>query len=82
VDGTPVLAAEVLSPYDKQKDIDEMIEEYLVCGVKLVWVVDPADETVPMYRPGRKPELFNSDQKLTGDPELPGFRCRVAEIFE
>jgi Uma2 family endonuclease len=82
VDGPPIIAVEVLSPNDKQKDIDEAIEEYLDCGVKVVWVVDPADETVTVYRPGRPPELFNATQELSGEPELPGFRCPVSEIFE
>lgn len=82
IDGTPIFAAEVLSPYDKQREIDETIEEYLDCGVKLLWIVDPADETVTVYRPVKRPELFNADQHLNGDPELPGFRCSVAEIFE
>jgi Uma2 family endonuclease len=82
VDGPPVIAVEVLSPNDKQKEIDEAIEEYLECGVKVVWIVDPADETVTVYRPGRPPELFNATQEVSGDPDLPGFHCRVAEIFE
>jgi Uma2 family endonuclease len=82
VDGPPVLAVEVLSPYDKQREIDEAIEEYLACGVRVVWIVDPADETVTVYRPGQEPILFNRTQELPGDPELPGFHCRVAEIFE
>jgi Uma2 family endonuclease len=82
VDGPPVLAVEVLSPYDKQKEIDEMIEEYIDCKVPLVWIVDPMDETVTVYRPGNEPVLFNRTQVLSGDPELPGFSCHVAEIFE
>src|SRR5947199_8013548 len=41
VEGPPLLAVEVLSPYDKHKDIVESIEEYLECGVKVVWIVDP-----------------------------------------
>jgi Uma2 family endonuclease len=82
IDGPPLLAAEVLSPYDKQKEIAEAIEEYLECGVKLVWIVDPYAETVTVYRPGHEPVLFNRTQDLTGDPVLPGFKCRVAEIFE
>jgi Uma2 family endonuclease len=82
VDGAPLLAAKVLSPYDKQKEIDEMIAEYLECGVRLLWVVDPMDETVLVYRLGAEPVLFNRTQELRGDPELPGFRCQVAEIFE
>jgi len=82
IDGPPVIAIEVLSPYDKQKEIDEMIEEYAECRVPLVWIVDPMDETVTVYRPDAEPVLFNRTQKLAGFPELPGFSCSVAEIFE
>jgi Uma2 family endonuclease len=82
VDGPPVLAVEVLSPYDKHKEIVEAVDEYLDCGVNVVWVVDPYFETVVVHRPGRNPETFNADQELTGDPDLPGFRCRVADVFE
>lgn len=82
VDGPPTLAVEVTSPYDRTKDLDEMREEYLACGVKLVWVVDPYAETVTVYRPDKKAELFNADQELTGGSILPGFKVKVSEFFE
>jgi Uma2 family endonuclease len=82
VDGPPILAVEILSPYDKQKEIDETIEEYLTCGVRIVWIVNPSYDTVTVYRPGAEPVLFNRTQEISGDPELPGFECRIAEIFE
>jgi len=82
IDGPPVVAIKVLSPYDKQKEIDEMIEEFVECRVPLVWIVDPMDETVTVYRPDAEPVLFNRKQNLAGFPELPGFSCSVAEIFE
>jgi Uma2 family endonuclease len=82
IDGPPLLAVEVLSPHDKHRDVVEATEEFLECGVKLVWIVDPYEETVRVHRPGAEPVLFNRNQELSGDPELPGFRCRVAEIFE
>jgi Uma2 family endonuclease len=82
VEGPPVLAAEVLSPYDKHKDIVEAVEEYLDCGVKVVWIVDPYQNTVTVHRKGHDPKLFSQSDDLSGDPVLPGFRCRVAEIFE
>jgi Uma2 family endonuclease len=82
VEGAPVLAVEVLSPYDKQREIDETIEEYLACGVRVVWIVNPFHDTVTVYRPGAEPVLYNRSQVIEGEPELPGFRCRVAEIFE
>jgi Uma2 family endonuclease len=82
VDGPPILAVEVLSPNDKQKDIASAIEEYLDCGVKQVWIVDPYAETVTVDRAGTEPVMHTRSQELPGDPDLPGFRCRVAEIFE
>lgn len=82
VEGPPIVAIEVLSPYDKQKAIDEMIEEYVDCRVPLVWIVDPMDETVTVYRPDHKPVLFNRTQQIEGFPELPGFSCKVSSIFE
>jgi Uma2 family endonuclease len=82
IDGPPVLAVEVLSPNDKHKDVVEAIEEYLDCGVKVVWIIDPYTETVAVYRPGQEPKHFTRSDELTGEPELPDFRCSVAAIFE
>ncbi|MFO0850663.1 MAG: Uma2 family endonuclease [Gemmataceae bacterium] len=82
IDGPPVIAAEVLSPNDKHRDVVEAIGEYLECGVRAVWIVDPYTETVTVHRADREPEYFTRSDELTGEPELPGFRCRVAEIFE
>jgi Uma2 family endonuclease len=82
VDGPPLLAVEVLSPYDKHKDIVDSIDEYLDCGVKVVWIVDPYTDTVAVHRPGQEPKHYTRSDELPGDPELPGFRCSVADIFE
>ena len=82
MEGPPLLAVEVLSPNDKQKDVVEAIEEYLDCGVKVVWIVDPYQHTVTVHRRGQVPKLFTQSDEMTGDPDLPGFRCRVVEIFE
>jgi Uma2 family endonuclease len=82
IDGAPVLAVEVLSPNDKQKDINDAIEEYLDCGVKQVWIVDPLDETVTVYRSNTEPVMYTRSQELPGGEELLGFHCSVAKIFE
>jgi Uma2 family endonuclease len=80
-DGVPVLAVEILSPNNTVEEIDEKIEQYLEAGVSLVWIVDTRDRTVTIYRPGQEPEFVNARQELSGEPELPGFRVRVAELF-
>ena len=81
VDGPPLLAVEVLSPYDKMKDIDETIEEHLDCGVAQVWIVHPYDETLTVYRKGREPEYHTKSGEFTGDEVLPGLKCPIAELF-
>jgi len=82
IDGPPALAVEILSPSDTQQAVHEKVELYLSCGVSVVWVVDPLFQTVTVHTSGRSPELFAVEQELSGDPVLPGFRCRVSEIFE
>jgi Uma2 family endonuclease len=82
VEGIPVLAVEVLSPNDTTEQIHEKVRTYLVFGVAAVWVIDPYDQTIKVYRRGVPPQLFNSDQEFTGDPYLPGFRVPVTGFFD
>jgi Uma2 family endonuclease len=81
-DGVPVLAVEILSPSDNVEQIDEKIDGYLAVGVPLVWVIDPHDRTVTVYRPGAEPELINARQELSAEPHLPGFRVPAVRLFE
>jgi Uma2 family endonuclease len=82
IDGAPVLAVEVLSPNDKQQDISDAVEEYLDCGTKQVWIVDPVLETVTVHRANAEPVMYSRSQELSGGEALTGFHCPVAELFE
>jgi len=81
IDGAPILAVEILSPSDTVEEIDEKVDSYLAAGVGVVWVIDPHDRTVTVYRPEAEPELVNRAQELIGEPHLPGFRVPVARLF-
>jgi len=80
-EGPPVLAVEILSPSDKQEDIDDKVALYLELGVAIVWVLSPRFRTVVVHRPGLEPELFNALQELSAEPHLPGLRVPVARLF-
>ena len=80
-DGPPVLAVEIMSPSDKHEYVVKKIDVYLEVGT-VVWIVDPDLRTVVIFRPGRRAELFNEEQELTCEPELPGFRVAVTLFFE
>ena len=82
IEGVPVLAVEVLSPSDTQEYISAKIDQYLAAGVKLVWIVDPHFQTVTVHRPDSKPDFFTSDDDLTAEPHLPGFKAAVRQFFE
>lgn len=82
LDGVPILAVEILSPSDTTEEIDEKIDCYQDAGVPLVWVVDPHDRTILVYRPGAEPQLVTSGQEIADEPHLPGFRLKVAHIFD
>lgn len=81
IEGPAVMIAEILSPNDTTEEVVERVEEYLSCGVRLVWVIHPYFRTVTVHRPGAEPVQFNRTQTITGDPELPGFSCPVAGFF-
>jgi Uma2 family endonuclease len=81
LDAIPVLVVEVLSPSDKQEEITEKVEQYLDAGVKVVWLVEPTFKTVTVYRADSKPRLFNADETIGADPDLPGFVVPVEEVF-
>jgi Uma2 family endonuclease len=82
VDGPPLLAVEVTSPSDTAEDVVEKVREYLNAGVAMVWQVDPFFRTVSVHRPGLPVAMFNETQEPSAEPDLPGFRILVSEIFE
>ena len=40
----PFLAVEILSKKDRKRTILERIGDYLACGVRYVWVIDPRSQ--------------------------------------
>lgn len=80
--GAPDLAVEVLSPSDSAAAIHAKVADYLAAGTRAVWVVDPQDQTVAVYRTLFSPRVLVADDELEGEELLPGFRLRVGELFE
>jgi Uma2 family endonuclease len=78
----PDLAVEVVSPGDRPAEILRKVAEYLAAGVQLVWVIYPKRRCVAVYRPDQEePTVFKEGEFLENFPELPGFRCPVADLF-
>jgi Uma2 family endonuclease len=77
----PDLAVEVLSPRDSMRQVAAKIGEFLDCGIGLVWLVDPANETVTIYRSLSDTEQLSRGDTIGGGGVLPGFTSPVARFF-
>lgn len=79
--GAPDLAVEVVSPSDKLREIEEKVDDWLAAGTALVWVINPKRRRVTVYRPPRSVTILTADEELDGQEVVPGFRCRVGDLF-
>ncbi|GBD36014.1 hypothetical protein HRbin36_01131 [bacterium HR36] len=77
----PQLVVEVVSPTDRPNEVVRKVQQYLRAGIAMVWVVDPEDRTVGVYRRGREPQVLGEGEVLSGEEVLPGFSVAVAELF-
>jgi Uma2 family endonuclease len=78
----PDLAIEVISPNDSYYLVDAKVHEYLDAGVRLVWVINPDNRTLKVYRlDDQRPVELAVGDVLDGGDVLPGFSCPLADLF-
>jgi len=78
----PDLVVEVYSPGDRPAKMFAKVADYLAAGVLMVWVLHPQRRNLTIYRQDEPTSLLLAESASVEDlPELPGFRCRVAEFF-
>jgi len=63
------------------EELSDKMREYLERGVRLVWIVEPAKRRVTVFRSPDDKYVLDDKATLTGDEVLPGFACKVADIF-
>lgn len=77
----PDFAIEILSKNDTLQQTEEKVADYLDVGAPLIWVVDPKKQEVYVCRGSLSPTRLAGHDELWDDAVLPGFRCRVEELF-
>jgi Uma2 family endonuclease len=78
----PDLALEVVSPNDTAEDVEARRIDFLSAGTKVFWVLYPESRTVHVFRHDGSSKVLTETDELHGDDALPGFQCKVAELFE
>jgi len=77
----PDFVAELMSPSDSLSELQDKMAEYIANGAQLVWLIDPYEARVYIYRPGEPVECLENPVNISGDPVLRGFVFNVAEIW-
>jgi Uma2 family endonuclease len=77
----PDLVVEVVSPGDQYSRIRKKLREYLDKGVRLIWIVDPEDRSLTVYRSLKDVSILTETETVEGGDVVPGFSCRVADLF-
>ena len=78
----PELVIEVRSKNDTAAEVDEKVADFLKAGVAIVWVVEPATETVVEYRSGQPIKTLGKADELLCEDVIPGFRLSLIELFK
>lgn len=78
----PELVIEIMSPHDKWEDIRQKVAEYFAIGVERVWVVEPAQRTVTVFRSSTDLVRLGEDDTLKGEGLLEGFELPLSRLFE
>jgi len=78
----PDLVIEIVSPSDRRSAVVAKAHEYLSCGVRLVWTVDPPSRTITVFRIDGTNDVLGRDDTIDGEDVLPGFRAALRDIFQ
>ena len=77
----PDFIIELRSPTDKLDDLQQKMMEYINCGVKLGWLINPPDKQVEVYRQGEDKQVLDRPNVLLGEDILPGLSVDLKDIL-
>ncbi len=78
----PDFAVELRSANDSLRLLQQKMQEYFDCGVRLGWLIDPQNQQVEIYRLGQNVEILKSPSSLSGEDVLPGFVLDLTGILD
>lgn len=79
----PDFVIELRSRYDDLGTLKAKVEEFMACGCRLAWLVDPYDRMTWVYEVEKtEPSAVPFVEELDGGEVLPGFAVCMAVVLE
>ena len=81
LEGVPDLLVEIMSPNDRWQEVRQKIAEYFSIGVRWVWIVEPENQAVLVFRSSTDFQQIGAEDLLVGEGPLEGFTLPVASLM-
>lgn len=78
----PDLVVEVVSKNDTGHYVQRKGDDYLLAGVRIVWIADPVARTLAEHRRESEPRLFSASETVELPELIPGLQMPLQEIFD
>ena len=77
----PDLVAEIVSPNDRPREVQEKVERWLQFGVRAVVVIDPKSQTVTVHQSLDQKTIYEFDNTIDLNFVVPGFSLPMRQLF-
>ena len=77
----PDLVAEIVSPNDRPREVQEKVERWLQFGVRAVVVIDPKSQTVTVHQSLDHKTIYELDNTIDLNFVVPGFSLPMRHLF-
>lgn len=81
LDVPPELVVEIMSPENSWEEMRRKLQEYIDVGVDTIWVVEPSNRAIQVYRGVDQVQTLGADDVLTGAGPLDGLAIDVSTLF-
>ena len=78
----PDFVLELRSLGQNLSDLKSKMQEYMNCGARLGWLVDPANRCTWVYSTNEAIQKISFNTPLSGEEVLPGFQLAMSEVLE
>ena len=78
----PDFVVEVVSPSDSASGVQAKVEDWLMVGTRLVWVVYPDTRSVAVYHTLQDAQVLSVTDTLDAEPIFDDFSVLVSDLFK
>ncbi len=81
-DGLPDLIIEILSPTNRDDDLDKKLPKYLSIGIPEVWIIDPESRELIFYEGNKSKTVYSRPDDVIVSKVIPNLHVRLKWLWD